>query len=108
MAELETSHVFNGNINKVFAGIGKFNRYPEFIPGVTSIQVLPSPAGSKAKCIVRYELNIVKTFYYTIEMFEEAPHRIWWTLVDSNLMKRNEGAGHCLSRGADRQMLFIN
>lgn len=92
MAELETSHVFNGSINKVFAALGKFERYPEFIPGVTAVKVLPPPAGSKAKCIVRSELNIVKTFFYTIEIFEEGPGKIWWTMTDSNLMKKNDGS----------------
>ena len=99
MAELETTHVFKGNINKVFAALGKFKRYPEFIPGVTGIDVLPPPAGSKAKCLVRYEINIVKTFFYTIEMFEESPSKIWWTMTDSNLMKRNNGTWLLTAKG---------
>lgn len=99
MAELETTHVFKGNINKVFAALSKFKRYPEFIPGVTGIDVLPPPAGSKAKCLVRYEINIVKTFFYTIEMFEESPSKIWWTMTDSNLMKRNNGTWLLTAKG---------
>jgi len=92
MAELETTHLFHGDINKVFSALGQFERYPEFIPGVTSTKVMPASSGSKAKCQVRTELNIVKTFYYTIEVFEEAPNKIWWTLVESNLMKQNNGS----------------
>jgi len=91
MAELETSHIFKGHINKVFAALGQYQRYPEFIPGVTGIKVLPPPAGSQAKCLVRYEINIVKTFFYTIEMFDNGKDRIWWTMTDSNLMKKNNG-----------------
>ena len=34
MAVLETSHVFNGDINNVFRALGQFDKYPEFIPGV--------------------------------------------------------------------------
>jgi coenzyme Q-binding protein COQ10 len=91
MAELETTHIFKGHINKVFAALGQYQRYPEFIPGVTGIQVLPPPAGSQAKCLVRYEINIVKTFFYTIEMFDNGKDRIWWKMTDSNLMKKNDG-----------------
>ncbi len=91
MAELETTHIFNGEIDRVFRAIGKFDQYPKYLPGVTAIQVEPAPKGSSAKCRVRYELNIVKTFYYTLEMNEKAPDKIWWSMTDSNLMKQNDG-----------------
>jgi ribosome-associated toxin RatA of RatAB toxin-antitoxin module len=106
MAELEVKHVFNGDVNKVFRALGQFELYPEFIPGVTATKVLPVAAGSKAKCLVRTELNIVKTFYYTIEIFEEAPNKIWWSLVDSNLMKTNNGSWN-LSAGGGNQTTVI-
>jgi ribosome-associated toxin RatA of RatAB toxin-antitoxin module len=106
MAELEVKHLFNGNVNKVFRALGQFELYPEFIPGVTATKVLPPNAGSKAKCMVRTELNIVKTFYYTIEIFEDAPNRIWWSLVDSNLMKTNNGSWN-LSAGATNETIAI-
>ncbi len=99
MAELETSHVFNGDIKKVFRALGQFEKYPEFIPGVTGVKVDPAPKGSKAKCLLRTELNIVKTFYYTNEMFAEEPSKIWWTMVDSNLMKKNEGSWSLTAQG---------
>ena len=102
MAIIETTHVFQGNINKVFSAIGQFHRYPEFIPGVTAIQVLPATGTSKAQCQVRTELNIVKTFFYTIEIFQEAPNKIWWTMAESNLMKQNNG-GWTLSAQGDSQ-----
>jgi len=106
MAELEVKHVFNGDVNKVFRALGQFELYPEFIPGVTATKVLPPSVGSKAKCMVRTELNIVKTFYYTIEIFEDAPNRIWWSLVDSNLMKTNNGSWN-LSAGATNETIAI-
>lgn len=91
MAELETTHVFDGDIQHVFKAIGQFEQYPRYLPGVTAVQVLP-PKAPGAKCQVRYELNIVKTFFYTLEMFEEGPGKIWWNLTDSNLMKQNDGS----------------
>jgi coenzyme Q-binding protein COQ10 len=101
MAELETTHNFKGDIKKVFKALGQYERYPEFIPGVTGIQVLPPPAGSTAKCLVRYEINIVKTFFYAIEMFDNGQDKIWWKMTDSNLMKKNDGSWTLSGSGAD-------
>jgi len=91
MAALETSYLFDGELQHIFQAICQFDRYPRYLPGVTGIQVLPAK-DPKATCQVRYELNIVKTFYYTLEMYQEEPHKIWWHLVDSNLMKKNDGS----------------
>lgn len=102
MAELETSHIFNGSIERVFSAISKFELYPKYLPGVTAIHVEPAVKVSNAKCRVRYELNIVKTFYYTLEMNEEPSKKMWWSLVDSNLMKQNDGGWDFEPVGADK------
>ena len=91
LAELTTDHIFDAGIDEVFAGLGRFEKYPQYIPGVTGIAVLPpTKPGSVRR--VRYELKIIKSFYYTLHMFEEAPGRIWWELDESNIMKKSNGA----------------
>ena len=98
MAKLETEHVFEGDIKTVFGAINNFALYPDYIPGVTAIEVLaPKAEGSIAQ--VRYELNIIKKFFYTLDMFAEEPNKIWWTLADSNLMKTNNGSWEFKSKG---------
>lgn len=101
MANLVTKHEFNGDISKVFSGIHKYERYTDYIPGVTKVEVLPARAAGSA-CQVRYELNIVKTFYYVLDMFEEKPGKIWWKLAESNLMKRNDGSWQFNAAGATK------
>ncbi len=91
MAEVEMTQIFTGDLKKVFKAIGKFEDYPKFLPGVTAVVVTPSK-NPKARCLVTYELNIVKKFHYTLEMFETAPNKIWWSMTDSNLMKQNDGS----------------
>lgn len=91
MAKLETEHVFNGSIEKVFSGLRNYQHYPEYLPGVTGIEVLP-PQESGSSCQVRYELKIIKEFYYILNMYEKAPDKIWWDLADSNIMKANSGS----------------
>ncbi len=101
MAELTTEQVFNGDIAKVFHGIGQYARYPEFLPGVTGIKVLP-PQAAGSVCQVTYELKLIKSFYYTLDMFEENPSRIWWNLAASNLMKRSNGSWLLSPAGAGK------
>lgn len=102
MAELETTHVFNGAIEHVFRTIGKFELYPKYIPGVTAAQIEPAPKGSSARCRVRFEVTLVKTVFYTLEMQEEAPKRIWWSMVESNLMKVSNGSWDFEAAGPDK------
>jgi ribosome-associated toxin RatA of RatAB toxin-antitoxin module len=100
LAKLETEHVFRGSVDKVFSAIGKYDLYPDYLPGVTKIEVLPAKA-TGSRCQVRYELNLIKKFYYVLDMFEEAPNRIWWKLDDSNLMKQNDGSWEFTKKSAD-------
>jgi len=100
MATLETQHEFAGDIQAVFKGISNYTKYPEYIPGVTKIEVLP-PKAKGSVCQVRYEINIIKSFYYTIDMFEKKPNKIWWKLADSNLMKQNDGSWELKKSGDD-------
>ncbi len=90
MAKVEIEQVFLGNIEKVFSGISQYPSYPKYLPGVTAIEVLPAKL-ENSTCQVRYELHLIKKFYYVLDMFAENPQRIWWQLADSNLMKSNAG-----------------
>ncbi len=91
MATVERKHTFNGDIEKVFSGIRRYNKYPEYLPGVTEIAVLPAVAPGSV-CQVRYDLNLIKKFYYILDMFETSPTSLSWQLADSNLMKLNSGS----------------
>jgi coenzyme Q-binding protein COQ10 len=91
MAQLETQHLFQGVPQKVFAGIASYDKYHKHLPGVTKTEILP-PKVAGSKCRVRYELNLIKTFYYVLNMFEDAPRKVSWTLDESNLMKDNRGS----------------
>lgn len=98
MGAVETEHVFEGTIDVCFEGIRQYQKYPEYLPGVTKVDVLP-PKKPKSTCQVRYEVNIVKTFYYVIDMYEEGPGKIWWELAESNLMKENRGGWELKAKG---------
>lgn len=101
MAAVEVQEEFAGKIEKVFGAVTKFELYPKYLPGVTGIKVHP-PKMAESFALVRYELNIVKTFYYELNMYQEAPNKIWWDLNDSNLMKANNGSWTFKSAGKDK------
>lgn len=91
MAELVTAHTFAGTLDEVFRGISQYSEYPKYLPGVTSIEVLP-PTLPESVARVRYELQIIKKFYYVLHMFAVPPGQIRWTLEESNIMKDNQGS----------------
>ena len=98
MAKLETEHVFDGAMAKVFVGIKQFEKYPQYLPAVDSIKILPATEKGST-CQVRYELNIIKKFYYILNMYEESPGKMWWTLAESNIMKTNDGGWKLSAKG---------
>lgn len=91
MAELTTEHTFDGQVADVFEGIRQYKKYPDCIPGVTKVEVLPAKVKGSV-CQVRYDLKLIKTFYYTLNMFEEKPGKIWWNMDESNIMKHSNGS----------------
>ena len=102
MAEMTTKHTFDGTPASVFEGIRQYARYPEYLPGVTKVEVLP-PKKPGSSCQVRYDLKFIKTFFYTLNMFEEKPTKIWWDLEESNIMKKSSG-GWVLAAAAEKTL----
>lgn len=90
MAEISKEQVFKGKCTEVFAGIQKYEKYPDYLPGVTAIKVLPAKQPGST-CQVRYELKLIKSFFYTLNMFVDAPNKIWWDMDSSNIMKHSNG-----------------
>lgn len=91
MAELTTEVDFEGTLVQVFEGIRQYTKYPQYLTGVTATEVLPATEKGSV-CRVRYDLKLIKSFFYTLNMYEDSPRRIWWTLEDSNLMKQSNGS----------------
>lgn len=90
MAGVTTTHDFNGTLDQVYGAITDYESYPDYIPGVLKVIVL-EPLADGAACSVRYEINVVKTIHYTLNMFHTKPLEVSWELESSNLMKKNEG-----------------
>lgn len=98
MAELTIEEIFTGDLDLVFTAIRQYQRYPEYLPGVTKIDVLPAKAKGSV-CQVRYDLKFIKSFFYTLDMFEDKPNKIWWKLADSNLLQVSNGSWNLVQAG---------
>ena len=90
MTAVTKEHEFKGSLKAVFAGISDYESYPDYIPGVINVEIL-EPLDEDAELSVRYELNLIKKFHYTLNMYHSGSNEISWVLHDSNLMKHNTG-----------------
>jgi len=80
--------VINTPVEKVFAVIKDYERYPEFLPEVKSTRV-SNRQGDEVD--VQYEVDVLKKIRYTLRLKEEPPSRISWTFVEGELMRDNRG-----------------
>lgn len=92
--------VFNAPIEKCFAVISDYERYPEFLPEVKKIRT-SNRRGSEVD--VQYEADLaVKVIKYTVHMKEEGPSKVSWSFIDGDFMKDNKG-GWVLEKVSESQ-----
>ena len=88
MAGATRSIVFNAPLDKCFAVISDYERYPEFLPEVKKIK---TSNRRENEVDVQYQAEVVKLIKYSVHMKEEAPHKVSWTYIDGEFMKDNKG-----------------
>ena len=88
MANASRTEVVDVEINKIYNVLVDYAKYPEFVDGVNAIKIL-SQTESTAK--VEYSLNMIKSFKYIINIKQEKPTRLSWTLDSGDLFKKNDG-----------------
>ncbi len=91
--------VFNAPLEKCFAVISDYERYPEFLPEVRKIRT-SNRRGNEVD--VQYEAEVVKVIKYTVHMKEEKPNKVSWTFIDGEFMKDNKG-GWVLEAAGENQ-----
>lgn len=89
MANANLTQTFDVDINKVYSVLSDFSKYPKFMDGVTSVEVIEEN-GSEIKA--KYNLNLIKKFSYTMNHTLSEPTKIQWSLESGDLLKRSEGS----------------
>ena len=88
MAVANRTEVFDVDINKLYDVITDYAKYPEFVDGVDSIEVLEADdSGAR----VKYSINLIKQFSYVIKLKHEKPNKVSWTLESGDIFKSNIG-----------------
>jgi len=98
MPRAEQQVVIDAPVEKVFAVITDYERYPEFLPDMKEVTVLDRNDGV-AK--VRFELELVMRVSYTLRLVETPPLGLAWTLEEAKMMVENVG-GWTLEREGNR------
>ncbi len=89
MAGATRSIVIDAPVEKVFAVIRDYERYPEFLPEVKRIR-LENRKGNEVDA--HYEVDVVKTIKYSIRLVEDPPGGVRWTFLSGELMRDNRGS----------------
>ncbi|MBI5066730.1 MAG: SRPBCC family protein [Deltaproteobacteria bacterium] len=88
---------------KLFAVIQDYDRYPEFVPTVKSCKARRGAGGVE----VDYELDLgLKKIAYTLQLVEEPPRRVAWTLKKSDWMKVSSGSWELFDEGAKTRAVY--
>jgi len=90
MAQTEYKQVVAVEREKLFKAITGYENYPKFVDGCKGVQVeRKGPGAARAT----YKMNIMRDMSYTLDHVEDQPAgRMQWSLVTSDLLKKNIGS----------------
>ena len=89
MAHAEHREVLSIDKDKFFDTVVRYEDYPKFVEGCTSVKVERKGPG---KARVTYYVSMMKDIMYTLDHEEDkATGVVRWTLVDSDFFKANSG-----------------
>ncbi len=101
MASASKSKIMTVDIEKLWNVVIDYPRYPEFVEGAKKVEILSQSSNQKR---VRYSIELLgKDIWYELEHLENSPREMTWSLVDSNIMKLNNG-GWRLEPSADGKL----
>mgnify|MGYP000650324829 CR=1 FL=1 len=89
MANVVREKEMNVPIGQLYKAITEVENYPKFLSEVVSAKKV---SGTPEKFQVRFEIEVVKRFQYTLEFQSNGKDTITWKLVDSDFFKKNQGS----------------
>lgn len=88
MASAQRTEVMQASKESILAVLKDYESYPEYMDGVSSVEVLERN-GDSAK--VKYDLNVIKTFSYVLNL-EESADGISWSFDNGDIFSHNNGS----------------
>ncbi|NUN06709.1 MAG: SRPBCC family protein [Bdellovibrio sp.] len=89
MAKASTTEVFNCTPEQFFKIISDYEKYHEFLAEVKQCKVLKTEGSRK---LVEYNVQVMKSFKYSLWMSETPPHGITWEFASGDIFKTSVGS----------------
>lgn len=89
MPQAKRTEIWDAPVEKIFDVITKYEDYPEYVEGCSSINILSRSEGESK---VEFGLNFIKKFKYILILKEDRPNSISWSLDSGDIFKKNEGS----------------
>jgi ribosome-associated toxin RatA of RatAB toxin-antitoxin module len=89
MPKVSRTEIFKIEKEKFYSVLKDYNSYPEFVDGVSTIEVLEQ---NDKEARVEYSVNLIKKFLYILKMDHSSPDKLSWKLESGNLFKKNSGS----------------
>ncbi len=93
MPEAQRSVVVNVPREKFWSVVADYEKYPQFIPEMRSVRILEA-RGNIQKVAFEIEIAVLafsRRVHYTLEFTNTPPEKVRWRLVESDLVKGNDG-----------------
>ncbi len=90
-------------VERFYAVVRDYDRYPEFVPTVKRCRARRSAGGVE----VDYELDLgLKKIAYTLKLTEEPPRKVTWSLQKSDWMKVSNGSWELFDQGGKTRAVY--
>lgn len=96
MASVSRTETFDVEIENLYNVIVDYSSYPEFVDGVSSINVLEQ---TESGARVEYGLNLIKKFKYILSLSHQKPTSVSWEFESGDLFKKNKGSWELVDLG---------
>lgn len=96
MAKVVRDKEMNVPTPLLLRAITEAENYPKFLPEVVSAKKV---SGTPEKYQVKFEIEVVKKFQYTLEFQSNGTDKVSWRLIESDFFKKNEGSWNLKSLG---------
>ncbi len=88
MANATRTEIFDVDINKIYNIMIDYKKYPEFVTGISEIEVIEQ---TETSAKVKYTVNLIKKVSYVLNLKQIAPTEVSWSLDSGDMFKVNNG-----------------
>ena len=89
MPSATRTEIMKAPVEKIFQVLSNYEAYSEFMDGVSRVEIV-SEEGKKTKA--RYDLNVIKTFSYILNLEKEENKSVAWSFDSGDIFSVNSGS----------------